>query len=235
MSSLSETDPTRRAIQRIATHILARARKAADGEISLRVGLTGLATPAFGPDREVLRFAGGHLVRERRVDGELRSRSLRVVGSTLAELAEFAGVDLDANLDFGHDAPEVGDRTTPIRFDESAADALLGWYQLGATALDRVLIDARDPSVVQLWPEHFDVAIDLATVGGRCNLGAAPADATCDQPYLYVGPHGEERPGEGSFWNVPFGAQLSAERVHRGGDPVEAAVNFFRHGLQLLG
>ncbi|HET9094227.1 MAG TPA: hypothetical protein VFN36_03985 [Solirubrobacteraceae bacterium] len=235
MWSSPEAETARREIQRVATHILARARKAADGEISLRVGLTGLATPAFGADREVLRLAGGHLIRETRVGGELRSRAVRVVGRTLAELADFAAVDLDADVDFGHDAPGVGDRMSPLCFDEAAAEALLGWYQLGAKALDRVIIGASDPSVVQLWPEHFDVAIDLETASGRCNLGAAPPDTTSDQPYLYVGPHGEVRTGDPAFWNAPFGALLSAERVHRDGDPVAAAVSFFRYGLRLLG
>ena len=201
MSISSEpADATRREIQRVATHILARARRAADGEISLRVGLTGLATPAFGPDREVLRFAGGHLVREARVGGELRSRAMAIVGSTLSELADFCDVDLDANLDFGHDAPAVGDRTRPIQFDQVLAEALLRWYQIGAAALDQVIT----------------VAIDLRTASGRCNLGAASADAFSPQPYLYVGPHG-------------------AELVLADPDPVAAAVSFFTQGLRLLG
>ena len=220
MSISSEpADATRREIQRVATHILARARRAADGEISLRVGLTGLATPAFGPDREVLRFAGGHLVREARVGGELRSRAMAIVGSTLSELADFCDVDLDANLDFGHDAPAVGDRTRPIQFDQVLAEALLRWYQIGAAALDQVIT----------------VAIDLRTASGRCNLGAAPADAFSPEPYLYVGPHGADRPGEQAYWNVTFGALLGAELVLADPDPVAAAVSFFAQGLRLLG
>ena len=236
MSISSEpADATRREIQRVATHILARARKAVDGEISLRVGLTGLATPAFGPEREVLRFAGGHLIHETRIGGELRSRAMAIVGSTLGELAAFCDVDLDANLDFGHDAPLVGDRTRPIQFDQAAAEALLRWYQIGAAALDQVITVASDCSSVQLWPEHFDVAIDLRTASGRCNLGAAPADAFSPQPYLYVGPHGADRPGEQAYWNVTFGALLGAELVLADPDPVAAAVSFFTQGLRLLG
>jgi hypothetical protein len=165
----------------------------------------------------------------------MRSRVHEVTGSTLAQLAEFAGVDLDKELDFGADAPRIGDAHRPIVYDEAAASSLLRWYQIGAAALDQMLGVARDPSVVQLWPEHFDVAIDANTSSGRVNLGAAPSDAACPEPYLYVGPHTDARPGDPFYWNVAFGALERSEQILAAADPVAAGVDFFTRGLRTLG
>jgi hypothetical protein len=231
---LPDTSATRFEIQRVATHILARARKQADDEISLRVGLTGISTPAYGDHREVLRLAGTLLVHETPIEGAIRSRVRPVLGATLLQLAELAGVDLDLELDFGADAPPIGDRRQAIVYDEEAARSLLHWYQVGAAALDQILGITSAPSVVQLWPEHFDVAIDADTPSGRVNLGASPADAACAQSYLYVGPHSDARPGDESFWNTPFGAVLTSDSVLSSADPVAAGVDFFSRGLRLF-
>ena len=46
-----------------------------------------------------------------------------------------------------------------------------------------------------LWPEHFDVGIDANEV----NYGVSPGDASCPEPYAYVGPwHFGERSGRGT-------------------------------------
>ena len=58
-------NPTRDALQRVATHVLARARFAATGRFGLRATPGGFGTPAFGDGVEVLRVAGEVLVRER--------------------------------------------------------------------------------------------------------------------------------------------------------------------------
>ena len=43
---------------------------------------------------------------------------------------------------------------------------------------------------IQLWPEHFDVAVDARRRGGRprATSAARPATRHHDEPYLYVGP-----------------------------------------------
>ena len=59
----------------------------------------------------------------------------------------------------------------------------------------------------QLWPEHFDAAVNLGPEGpARATYGASPGDADIDEPYLYVLPS-EPPPGDAGLWN--------ALRVHR--------------------
>jgi hypothetical protein len=84
------------------------------------------------------------------------------------------------------------------------------------------------PSRVQLWPEHFDVAVDMGPEGDRANFGGSPGDAAHPEPYLYVGPW-DTRPRPGDFWNEPFGASLSYSAIRRGADPLE----FLRRGKAL--
>ena len=95
---------------------------------------------------------------------------------------------------------------------------------------------AVDP---QLWPEHFDLALDLAydpadPAQRRVNLGGSPGDEHHPDPYLYVGPWTPDRPGDPTFWNAPFGAVLGADRVQLAPDSLAAATEFFRHGLDRL-
>ncbi len=235
MATTDDLTGTRDSMQRVAGHILARRRHAAVGRFGLRVVPGGMATPAFGPDDEVLRLAGTWLIVESRAGGEARSRSMSIPGRSLAELADFAGADLDQPLTLGHDTPPVGDPETPIVMDPAAAATLLDWFELGSRALDAVLVQAQSPAVVQLWPEHFDLAVDVATGTGRVNLGASPGDGFHATPYLYVGPWTSDRPGEPDFWNAPFGAVVGSETVSAQADPVAAATSFFVRGLALLG
>lgn len=232
---MSETDleilsGTRAALQRVATHVLARRRHAVTGRFGLRATPGGIGTPAFGPaGSEVVRISGTALVHERA--GEVRVRAMD--GATLVDLAEFVGVDLAADFSVGKDTPELGDLGRPLSFDGSAAAELADWYDVGWRALDQIGIDATDPAPIQLWPEHFD-ASSLVLVGpgseDRCDLGVSPGDHHHREPYLYVGPWVERRPGDPSFWNASFGALLPRSAIGSPGD----AVAFFREGLDRL-
>jgi hypothetical protein len=229
---------TRAALQRVGTHVLARARHHHTGRFGLRVAPDGFGTPAFGPDSEVLRISATSLVRER--TGETASTTvldLRAAG--LAEAAAFAGVDLDAPFDVGHDTPAVGDVEAPLMVEPAAAAVVAGWFSLAWHALDTVVADlgpAAAPGVIQLWPEHFDAATDVAVgPGGRVNLGASPGDGFSAEPYLYVGPWEPDRPGDVDYWNAPFGAAVTYRDVASASDPLGAATAFLRRGLDLLG
>ena len=91
-----------------------------------------------------------------------------------------------------------------------------------------------DPSMVQIWPEHFDIGVDVSTALGRVNLGASPGDAAYPVPYLYVAPWEPHRPGDPAFWNAPFGAvELRVEGL-AATEEVERAVAFFEGGLHML-
>ena len=57
------------------------------------------------------------------------------------------------------------------------------------------------------------------------NYGCSPGDAAIGEPYLYVGPHAGP-PGRDEFWNAPFGAAATADRIR----DVDDAVDFFTQG-----
>ena len=226
-------NPTRDALQRVATHILARARFAATGRFGLRVTPGGFGTPAFGEGVEVLRVTGIELVRER--DGHASATALS--GATLAGLATFVGTDLSAPFKAGEDSSPLGDPNEPLTIDPDIARLLADWWHLGCRAMDTASADAADTMAIQLWPEHFDAGTSVAVGAGannRCNLGASPGDTYCDEPYLYVGPWTDTRPGDASYWNAPFGAVVRRSELLVAPDPYAEGVSFLRRGLELL-
>lgn len=230
-------EPTREALQRVAVHVLARRRADLVGRFGLRPAIGGLATPAAGPDHEVLRTAAADLIRER-TGAAATTEVIDLSRSSLAELATFAEVDLEAPFDVGHDTPPVGDVASALAIDPRAALALGGWYGFGQAVIDRVLAEGGprlSPSVAQIWPEHFDLGCDVAIGAGRANLGASPGDGGHPEPYLYVGPWGPERPGDARYWNASFGAVVGHAELLASPDPLAAGHDFFRRGLTLLG
>lgn len=234
-------DPTRAVLQRIANHVLARAASAATGQLGLRATPGGFGTIPFGPDHQRLRVSGGLLVREAGTT-DTWTRSIAIDGSSLAELAAFAEVDLSAAFWAGHDTPPVGDVDEVITLDGTSALMIADWYATAAQALDRLVAAApafSAPSLVQLWPEHFDVALDMAfdadlPADRRVNAGGSPGDGFHGASYLYVGPWTPDRPGDPAYWNAPFGAVLGYEAIVATPDPVDAAFEFFRTGLDRL-
>ncbi len=220
---MNERQLTRTALQRVAVHIVARARIAETGRFSLRVTPGGFGTPEFGADYRRVRVAGTDLLIESDTPGAASARHMPIGGSTLRTLADFAEVDLTETLDVGHDTPVVGDLDQPLVIDAVAAAVVASWHGLVAAILDSVLSElpaSAGATVARLWPEHFDVAFDAATKpGDRVNLGGSPGDGYSDEPYLYVGPFSGARPGDADFWNAPFGAaRTRSELVAVGGE-----------------
>ena len=169
---------TRRELQRVATHVLARRRHAVTGRFGLRATPGGFGTPAFGPADavEVVRVDGADLVHE--VGGD--ATVLPLDGATLGGLAEVIGVDLAAAFEAGHDTPPLGAVDVALSVDLDAARAIAEWFDFGWRALDAAVASASKPSTIQLWPEHFDAGCSVAIGPGadhRCNLGASPGDA----------------------------------------------------------
>lgn len=232
---------TRDALQRVAVHVVARARQRATGRFGLRVTPAGFGTPTFGDDVRRVRVARGLLVVETAGAERASTTAQAIDGASLRTLAEMAGVDLDADLDVGHDTPPVGDVDEPLAVDTAAALALSRWYAVVGAALDAFSAarPSSSPSAGQLWPEHFDVALDAAfdpsaPSARRVNLGGSPGDGFHAEPYLYVGPWTDDRPGDPAFWNAPFGAVLGYERLAATDDPVDAAAAFFVDGFDRL-
>ena len=243
MASLAELPvtyaATRDALQRVAVHIVARARDQGGAHsIGLRVTPGGFGTPEFGPDVTRVRVSGGLILRESGGPDRVTTIAREIDGATLAELADVAGVDLAADLDVGHDTPPLGDPDEPLQIDLAAARALAGWYAKTNAALDHVVasVDAdAAPALAQLWPEHFDAALDLAaTSDRRVNLGGSPGDGFHGEPYIYVGPWTSDRPGDAHFWNAPFGAVIGYGELRAADDPVDVATAFFLRGVELL-
>lgn len=223
---------TRLGLQQVAVHVLARRRYAVTGHFGLRPAPGGCATPVFGDD-EVVRVSGATLVVERA--GEVRAEAL----TTLGRAADLVGVDLAGEFSVGAATPAVADPGAPLAVDAAIALGLGDWWALGASLIDEVVATgSADGSVAaatmaQLWPEHFDIGstLRLASADGpRVNVGASPGDGFEPGPYLYVGPWGDERPGDAGYWNAPFGAVL--RRSHAGDRA--AVLEFVRRGLGYL-
>jgi hypothetical protein len=122
---------------------------------------------------------------------------------------------------------------TPLAIRAPDAALIADWYAFGARALDRAVRaagDDADATVAQLWPEHFDVGLDLAAGSTRANLGASPGDDWLPEPYLYVGPWTADRPGDPGYWNASFGATCTREEITSDAD----ADAFFARGLAYL-
>ncbi|MEM9609845.1 MAG: hypothetical protein AAGA99_20645 [Actinomycetota bacterium] len=223
-------------LTRMTVHVIARARVAETARFSLRVTPGGFGTPEFGEHGRRVRVAGDQLVVEQDPPGGAEVRAAPLIGSSLADLAAVAGVDLSTPLDVGHDTPDLGDPDVPLAIDPSVLAETTAWYRMVDAALVSVvggLDGAGSPTMPRLWPEHFDVAIDVgARDGVRANLGGSPGDGFSAEPYLYVGPWTDDRPGDDGFWDAPFGA--TRLRSALGDDPVDAAAAFFAEGLARL-
>ena len=229
-------ESTRAGLHRLAAHVLGRRRADVAGRFGLRATPGGIGTPSFGSDPEVLRVAGHHLLRE--TTGEVtRVGTLDLTTASLADAAALAGVDLGAEFSVGHDTPAIVAPAVALRLDPAALGALAAWFHFGWLVIDECVValgtDAA-PSVLQLWPEHFDLGCDVGVGPIRTNLGASGGDAFLAEPYLYVGPWGPMRPGDPEYWNVSFGAMLGYSALRAAADPVAAAGDFLRRGIALL-
>jgi len=206
-------------LHRVAERLVAPARKP-DNEISLRATPGGFGTPAFefeGTEHQV-RVEGDELIH--RGDGAERRAAL----TTLTAAAE-ALVDLlppDAELD-----------DEPLTVDPAASRALGAWYGFAESLLAELGEEASEAdaaTIPRLWPEHFDIAIELGdeAAGLRANYGASPGDEDHDEPYLYIGPWSAAI--EGELWNARGfrGAELGYGELSAASDPASTAIEFFR-------
>ena len=223
---------TRGELHRVAAHVMAKRRFAVTGRFGLRATPGGFGTPLFGDD-EVVRVAAASLLRERRVNGQAVTSTHPLDGATLRQLAEFVDAELDPAFSVGKDTPELGDPDAPLRID-AASVALVGeWFADGARTVDHAIVTAGgggNAAIAQIWPEHFDLGTDVAVGSGRANLGASAGDGFSAEPYLYVGPRSDARPGDPEYWNAPFGALARWSEIA----DADAANAFFARGLGYL-
>ncbi|MGH9271694.1 MAG: hypothetical protein ACRDZ2_10525, partial [Ilumatobacteraceae bacterium] len=188
---------TKTALQQLAVHVLARRRFEVTGRFGLRPSPGGVATPAFGEEVEVVRIDGDLLVHER--GSEARVEPI----STLAAAAELVGADLSADFSAGGDTPPLGPVDDPLAVDAAEVRRLGAWWAFGVEVIDHVTGTGpwrTTATTLQLWPEHFDVGGAVTVESAAINLGASPGDEFEADPYLYVGPQTNDRPGEPCYW-----------------------------------
>jgi len=222
---------TRVALHRLATYVIAPARHASNGKFGLRSTLGGFGTPFFGDDRQI-RVVGDRLVDQ--VGDTARSAPI----TTLRAAAEFLSVDIDPETAAEHDSPPVGDIDEDLAIDAGSSAFLGRWFAMAFAALEAVRADAAstDPSRPQLWPGHFDPAIEVGDEDHRGSYGASPGDDAIPEPYLYVSVWWADRIGldtNDPRWNAPSfpGALLRLSDFGSidtpTGDPVEVATQFW--------
>lgn len=220
---------TRDALHAVAEHVLAPVRYRVDGHIGLRPTPGGFGTPEL-PDGEVVRVEGSDIVHER--SGEERRAPL----TTLRAAAEFVGVPVGAPANVYTPATTL-DPDAALAVDAPAARALADWYALAHMCLAEAcgLHPDTAPSSRQLWPEHFDLAMDLGdeAAGTRATYGASPGDDTIAEPYLYVSPWDPARK-TGPFAEHPFGAASAYAALVAAPEPERAAVAFFDSAARLV-
>jgi hypothetical protein len=206
-------------LHRVAEQIVAPARKP-DNEIALQATPGGFGTPAFehDGDRHQVRVEGTELVHAEGL-GERRAplSSLAGAAEAVAELLP-RGDELDAEA---------------LSVDPAAAAALAAWYAFADAVLGRLIAaagPADDPSAAILWPEHFDLAVELGDegAGARANYGASPGDESHPRPYLYVGPWSATV--SGGLWQAKgfSGAELAYAELADADDQAAAALDFFK-------
>ena len=173
-----------------------------------------VVSPARKPDNEIALEAtpGGFGTPEFEWDGS--RRQVRVDG---------------AELVYSADGKSAASRwtSTPRRPPGSPTGTRSARIVLGQLVADAAAEEAASP--VRLWPEHFDIAIELGEerAGRRANYGFSPGDEDHPEPYAYVGPWTAEVAGD--LWGATGfrGAELTYAELLAAPDPRAAALEFF--------
>ena len=214
---------TRDALHAVAEQIVAPARAAATGDqFSLIAAVGGFGTPRL-PGGGCVRVDGLELVAEGG-DGEEKRAPL----TSLKESAADVGL------------PDAGLDEASLELDSASAVVLATAYQLGDSVLRAFSAEAlplAGATENQLWPEHFDIAIEHGNEqsGERATYGLSPGDADHPEPYFYVAPW--LPPNDLTIWTADgfTGAQLGWVDLLNVDDPRATALNFFRAHRDALG
>jgi hypothetical protein len=195
---------------------------------------------AFAGTREVLhRLAEEVIAPERKPDNEIALRYTR--GGFGTPFFPSGGADRQVRVEGAELVRQRGsdESREPIEgADPEAGRALGEFYGFACSVLEEVRAELADeePSLVQLWPEHFDIAVEIGrdSKGERANYGASPGDAEHPEPYLYVGPWSAEP--EGPLWNARAfnGAELSYSELLEAPDQRRLALDFMRERSRAL-
>jgi hypothetical protein len=123
-----------------------------------------VVAPARKPDNEIsLRATPGGFGTPR-IEWEGSTRQVRVEGAELVSEVDGAA------------------ERSPLEVDAAASRALGEIYAFGALVLGRLVEEAEaedEATIPRLWPEHFDIAIELGSeaAGRRANYGLSPGES----------------------------------------------------------
>jgi hypothetical protein len=224
---------TRGKLHQLAFFAVAPARYKAVGRMGLRATPGGFGTPEY--QGRVARIDGDLLVYE--AEGNIATQTI----TTLRAAAEFFGTEYEAVWypDFRDPLPPA-DPDAPLAIDVDGIKTVADWLEFGHQALGRLRgygLPDDDVSEVQVWPEHFDAAIEMGAEGRgqRASYGASPGDAAHPEPYVYVSAWGTiER--SNPYWNDRAfnGASLDYRLLLESVDPVTTALVFLLEGHRVL-
>ncbi len=228
-------EATRASWHALAEQVVAPVRRRANGKIGLRFTRGGFGTPFFdddGVDRAGAR-RGHRSGRRARWYRATRARS-----RLSRRPARLVGIEPGAPADLYHPATHA-DPDARLVVDPAAARLLGDWFGFACSVLEELRVEAHaDERRVQLWPEHFDLSIDVGdeAADSRGTFGASPGDAAHPEPYLYVTHWAETVPSD-PFWNDDAfaGASLSYAALLTVEDQRNTALDFFRTGVHVLG
>jgi hypothetical protein len=217
----------------LAFFVIAPARFAVQEKLGLRYTHGGFGTPFFGRDRQV-RMEGSFLVvQEGDTAGGEEVTALRRAARQLGiEYRETWGPDW-------HDPPAPSDPEAPLAIDLEAARICSDILGFGFSILEQIRVEAREdekPSRVQLWPEHFDAALEIGAedVGRRAAFGASPGYPAHPEPFVYVSPWAKDWLDD-PYWNADFGgAILNYDELLDAENQRDTALQFLRRGLELV-
>jgi hypothetical protein len=124
----------------------------------------------------------------------------------------------------------AGEERRAVAVDAAVTGFLTDWFAFGASVLLELRADSDadgEPSLIQLWPEHFDIAVELGAeaAGTRATYGFSPGDEQHPEPYAYVGPWVTQT---GELWHATGfpGAELGYGALVAAEDPRALALAF---------
>jgi hypothetical protein len=205
-------------LHRLAVYAVSPAQRLTNGEIIMQSTHGGFST--FEYDGHVARVVDDRLV----IDGAAHPIT------TLRAAAAALGIEPDVDQQEQFDVPPHGDLDEPLEIDLTAAAVVAAWFEFVTEALDAVRAGAApadDATIVRIWPEHFDAAIDMGAQAAdrRATYGGSPGDRHHAEPYLYVSPWaGRIDP----FFDDPTfkGASMTYTELLAVPDPDAAAAEF---------
>lgn len=224
---------TRDALHQIAFFAVSPARYQAIGRMGLRAIPGGFGTPEF--EGRVARVEGNTLVHEHH--GESDAQTI----TTVRDACSFLGVEYEVDwYQTFRDPLTPVDPDAPLEVHDAASRSLGDWFGFGFDVLETLRSYGSaddDVSTVQLWPEHFDPAIEMGSQdrGLRASYGLSPGDRAHADPYAYVAAWGEiDRSNE--FWNDQAfnGASLGYSDLVAAPDPAKRALDFLLEGHRIL-